>query len=400
VEHYDLVMEDRKKKFEERLRNNLSRAFELMERPDTEHVDQETIIALFVVLNNDFPEIKRFSDDATMQLFSTLDTDKSASIDEDEFQQFGKAFNAFATEPDYTTLIQKRFPAIYEHHRFKQLEELVRSPKFERYIDLVLILNAAVVIIESWKELAGEYIANDTAGYDGEFDTFWDFLETVFTVLYTVEVVVKIAVDGWKKYSESPRNIFDFSITISVLAASIYVYSPNDYDDNSLITIVVMLRVLRLGRLLMSFPAFEDITSITLKIIPKSKSVLQLLFFFTYFFSALSVILYGGLITRDPENPLSELIADTDFANNEYWGNNFNDMMSAMNVMFDLLVINNWTTCEGGYEAVTEGKMVRLFFFSFHILGVVLVNNLVIAFVINSFLSHLRAKHPVPAQNE
>ena len=91
-------------------------------------------------------------------------------------------------------------------------------------------------------------------------------------------------------------------------------------------------------------------------------------------------------------------------------------MMSAMNVMFNLIVVNNWTTCEGGYEAVTGGKvskrgnsylephsstliicfvkpkMVRFFFFSFHIVGVVLVNNIVMAFVINAFLSHLRDK--------
>lgn len=59
----------------------------------------------------------------------------------------------------------------------------------------------------------------------------------------------------------------------------------------------------------------------------------------------------------DPNNGLSELLLDTDFASSEYWGNNFNDMLSGMNVMFNLIVVNNWTTCEGGYEAVTGGKV-------------------------------------------
>ena len=45
--------------------------------------------------------------------------------------------------------------------------------------------------------------------------------------------------------------------------------------------------------------------------------------------------------------------------------------------------------CEIGFEAATETKWVRLFFLSFHILGVVLVNNLVIAFVISNFLTQL-----------
>jgi hypothetical protein len=39
---------------------------------------------------------------------------------------------------------------------------------------------------------------------------------------------------------------------------------------------------------------------------------------------------------------------------------------------------------------VTGGLWVRLFFLSFHVLGVILVNNLVIAFIINAFLQQLK----------
>lgn len=60
-----------------------------------------------------------------------------------------------------------------------------------------------------------------------------------------------------------------------------------------------------------------------------------------------------------------------------------------MNVLFNLLVINNWTECEVGYEATTEAKWVRFFFVSFHVCGVILANNLVTAFIINSFLTQV-----------
>ena len=60
-----------------------------------------------------------------------------------------------------------------------------------------------------------------------------------------------------------------------------------------------------------------------------------------------------------------------------------------MNVLFNLLVINNWTNCEIGFEAVTGSLWVRLFFVSFHILGVILVNNLVMAVIINAFFQQL-----------
>jgi two pore calcium channel protein len=171
--------------------------------------------------------------------------------------------------------------------------------------------------------------------------------------------------------------------------SSAYVYYPNDYSDSRLVRLIVMARVLRLIRLLTAMKRFQLIGMISAEILPEAASVMLVLFFLMYFFAALGMQLYGGLVTRDPNNPLSYLILDTDFSDNGYWANNFNDMFSGMNVLFNLLVINNWTECEVGYEAVTQSKWVRFYFLGFHILGVVLVNNLVIAFIITSFLQQL-----------
>jgi len=173
------------------------------------------------------------------------------------------------------------------------------------------------------------------------------------------------------------------------VATSIIVYYPNDYSDSRLIRMVLTTRVLRLLRLLTALESFQLIGKVSAEIIPAATGVCGLLFLMMYFFAALGLNLYGGLITRDPENKVSYLILDTDFSDSEYWANNFNDMLSGMNVLFNLLVVNNWMVCEIGFEAATEAKWVRLFFLSFHIMGVILVNNLVIAFVISNFLSQL-----------
>jgi hypothetical protein len=60
-----------------------------------------------------------------------------------------------------------------------------------------------------------------------------------------------------------------------------------------------------------------------------------------------------------------------------------------LQVLFNLLVVNNWFVCEEGFEAVTEAKWVRFFFLCFHIVGVILANNLVIAFIISNFMQQL-----------
>ena len=220
-------------------------------------------------------------------------------------------------------------------------------------------------------------------------DTPWELAETLFTVFYVVEVLLKVMVFGWKLYSESPRNMFDFYLTMSALAATAYVYYPNEYSDSRLIRFIVMARVLRLVRLVLALKEFRVIGTIAVEILPGVINVILLLFLLMYFFSALGMTLYGGMITRDPSNPLSMAVLGTDFSDNDYWANNFNDMMSGMNVLFNLLVVNNWTECEIGFEAVTGGKWVRFFFLGFHVLGVILVNNLVIAFIINEFFQQL-----------
>lgn len=257
---------------------------------------------------------------------------------------------------------------------------------FEAGIDAVLILNAIVVGIQSYPLLTGSIVHINPKYYSGAIDTYWEVAETVFTSVYVLEVFVKVLVLGWKKYAESGKNLFDISITLLALSATLYVYCPNQYSDSRLIRYVIMARVLRLSRLLFAMKPFQVIAGITAEIFPLSAHVLLLLFSIMYIFAALGMYLFGGMISRDPNNPLSYLVLNTDFSENEYWANNFNDMISGVNVLFNLLVVNNWTECAVGFEAVTQTRLSRLFFLIFHIIGVIGVSNVVIAVIVNSFI--------------
>jgi len=96
--------------------------------------------------------------------------------------------------------------------------------------------------------------------------------------------------------------------------------------------------------------------------------------------------LYGGLLCRDPSNASSTLLEATDYVENEYWANNFNDTLSGMNVIFNLLILNNWTIIENALREVTKTYHHRIFFVFVYIFGVIIVNNIVIALIIDSFM--------------
>ena len=267
-------------------------------------------------------------------------------------------------------------------------------------IDVLLVLNAIVIAIQSYPELVGEDVMYDPKSYNGKIDTGWELAETMFTVLYVLEFLTKVMVLGWKRYSESAKNLFDTTVTFMAVLATAYVYYPNGYSNSRLIRYVVMARVLRLSRLLFAMKPFQLIAGIALEIIPLSSHVLLVLFCVLYFFAALGMFLYGGMFTRDPSNPLSYLLLDTDFSDNDYWANNFNDMISGMNVLFNLLVVNNWTEQYAGHEAVTQSKLCRIFFVAFHVFGVILVNNVVTAFIVNSFIEQWDRQHELNEHEE
>jgi two pore calcium channel protein len=294
---------------------------------------------------------------------------------------------------NYQTALERYLPSVFHSSSYQRVQNTIRSRRFDAVVDFILVLNALVIAIQSFPELSGEQPADSSkkmnARYqNGTIDTTWEMAETIFTVLYVIECGLKMTVFGSRTYFEQAKNVFDFVITVLAVMCSVLVYVPNKITDSRVIRMVVMARVLRLLRLLTSSKRFQLIGTISAEILPQAKSVLLILFFLLYFFAVAGTQLYGGMITRDPRNPLSPLVLNTDFGDNDYWGNNFNDMISAVNVLFNLLVINNWTECESGFEAVTQGKWVRWYFISFHLLGVILVNNLVIAFVINNFMQH------------
>lgn len=277
---------------------------------------------------------------------------------------------------------------------------LIKSEWFEGAIDIILVLNAIVIWIQSYPELMGEYVEFDPRIYNGKLDSPWEVVETCFTIIYVLEALAKIMVMGWKRYSEKPKNIFDFIVTVTAAAATIYVYYPNSFSNSRLIRYVVMARVLRLARLLFALKPFQLIARITFEIVPLARSIFLLLFCILYLFASLAMYLYGGMISRDPSNPLSYLVLNTDFAESEYWANNFNDMWGGMNVLFNLLVVNNWTTEWIGYESVTESKLCRLYFLAFYIFGVVLVNNVVIAVIVNTFMDAWDRQQELDATEE
>jgi len=89
---------------------------------------------------------------------------------------------------------------------------------------------------------------------------------------------------------------------------------------------VITARVLRLLK------QFQLMSKVAAEILPAARGILGLLFLLLYFYAALGMQLYGGLISRNPDDKVAHLLLGSDFAESNYWANNFNDMLSGINV--------------------------------------------------------------------
>lgn len=213
---------------------------------------------VMTILNQDLPEIRGLTSDEKSIMYAFLDKgerikvkrvpalvklgytgrltflrlerfqhakDGSNCISLEEFQEFSSVLLIrLSRKSDYTTWVEKRFPSVFHSAFYQRLSSFVKSNKFENTVEVILVLNALIAAGQDYPILAGRDVTMDPHYQEAYINTVWEAAETVFTILYVVEAMLKIMVNGWKAYSESPRNTFDFAITIMAVLASAYVY--------------------------------------------------------------------------------------------------------------------------------------------------------------------------------
>lgn len=205
-----------------RAKELLSDAFILLDREDKGYVCRESIMNVMAVLNKDFPKVNTMSSEEKSILFALLDKDGSDSISLEEFLDFGLVLLfTLSEESDYVTLVETMLPSVYRSQWYARLSEVVKSNRFDTAVDAILVLNAVTEFMQDYSMLVGQGSVSQNID---ALDTSWEKLETLFTALYVLEVILKVTINGWKKYTESARNVFDFFITCMIILASFYIY--------------------------------------------------------------------------------------------------------------------------------------------------------------------------------
>ena len=120
------------------------------------------------------------------------------------------------------------------------LEALVTSRRFERGVQLVLLLNTFTVMAELKFEYAPDRVDAQYA-FSG-----WEVVELTFCLVYAVEMAVKMILVGPAAYCSTWRNRLDGSLTVLSLVGELTVVALG--TRYSVLRVVIFARLLRLLR--------------------------------------------------------------------------------------------------------------------------------------------------------
>jgi voltage-gated sodium channel len=230
---------------------------------------------------------------------------------------------------------------------------LVESRWFQHVVLGLIVLNAALMGMETWPELA--------ARHGSSFRVMNGAVQAAFVV----ELALRLSAHGRRpdRFFRNGWNVFDFTVVaLSLLPAA-----------GPFATVARLARILRVGRLVSGMPELRLIIGTMLRSIPSMGHVVTLLALLIYVYGVTGHHLFGEV---DPE----------------HWGT----LGRAAQTLFFVITLEGWIEIMQASAPATPWALV--YYASFIIIAVFVVTNLFIAVVINN-LEKVRSEEEPPRGN-
>ncbi|XP_077192068.1 two pore calcium channel protein 1-like [Paroedura picta] len=270
------------------------------------------------------------------------------------------------------------FPHMYNSAFSLFIRSIVQHKGFVWMYDVIILINAVFIALDEENPLIS-------------------YAEWVFLSLYIAEILLKL-------YTYEPRtffarnqfwNWFDTFIIIAALIATVLnttLKSVSVYNSQQVLDIVFILRVLRLIRIIDSIQRFRVIMNTLINIVPTMLTFGGLALVVYYIFAIVGMEIFHGKVQFFAGNTTAQhasycgnpALKDSVFAHSKYCKNNFNNVVSSFIVLMELTVVNQWHVLASGFALVTH-EAAKLYFITFHIVVVIMIINIFVAFILEAF---------------
>jgi len=378
--------------------SGLLKAFRIL--ANTQEAEGETAVSkdAFLEFIREYaasPKGMPVSEEIAKMMFDVIDTDGSGLIDYIEFCGICRIiqYRFWCTRAD--SRVKDWFPQVWNSDagiRFRRFVKVSsvqnalvdepgspssvasddgeRASGFDRLMNIILLVNFALVMVESYFDL------NNIPE-----PPLLEYLELIFSFIYFGEVSIKLSVISWEDYWAISSNKFDFFSTFLLLTTSIIelMFAGN------LSTYANMLRLLRLLRVIKNVKNIQSVQFLVKTIanlLLTAKEMVILLGVVVFFFSMLSVQVFGGELYEG-----NKKLEETEYHEQKWHVLNFNDTPMAFGVWVVFLLMEYAPIFPDAVAKASSNSWGWIIFPIFYLCGVSITFELVKAFTIEVFIN-------------
>jgi Ca2+-binding EF-hand superfamily protein len=208
-------------------------------------------------------------------------------------------------------------------------------------------------------------------------------INTVCTLLFGLEMCLKLIGMGFRRYASDTFNLFDgMLVIVSIIELAI--------PELPGVSVLRSLRIFRIMKLSSSLESFKRVILTILSVLPDLGNFAGLMALFVFFFSTMGLHLFGGRDPRICDGGLDTCEIPEDYTKNvegllesdgEVARVNFHDFGTSMVTVFQILTGEDWNAAM--YSCMeTYGDGVVIYFLSLTIIGTYVLLNLFLAVLI------------------
>lgn len=169
------------------------------------------------------------------------------------------------------------------------MKNLKRIFLSESFILSIIVLNAILIFIQEF-EIRTQ---------------FTNLLESAFTIIFIIELFVKIQVYGFKKYLTSNWNKLDFLLILISVPSLATLFFNNGILTLNFLLVIRIFRVFKFFRLIRFFPNIDSLINGIQRAVKASYIVLIGYFSLVFIFSIVSCTLFKNIAPEFFNNPIN-----------------------------------------------------------------------------------------------
>jgi len=215
------------------------------------------------------------------------------------------------------------------------LHDFVSSGWLTSIANMVLTLNFFFMLIESYYDMSKLEMPQALVR-----------METFFSSIYVVEVVLTVAVVSMRRYLSDIGNVFDCVVSWMLFFAG--VEQAFLASQLYLVRYLNILRMFRMMKFMSRVPQFKKMCICVARLFEVSHEMMLMFLMSDAFFALVGMHAFGGLLY--PANPV---LADSDYLAAGYDVLNFNDFTGSLGTLFSMVICEYMPEFEQALSLVT-----------------------------------------------